>query len=83
MTTVPQQALFAINSTFMLARSDSIAKQLAMVEPAEQVKRLYATVLGREPTATEQSQCEQFLTAGTLQQLCQVLLMSNELMFVD
>ena len=83
MTTVPQQALFAINSTFMLARSDSIAKQLAAIDPSERVKRLYVTVLGREPTAAEQSQCEQFLTAGTPEQLCQVLLMSNELMFVD
>ncbi|MBM4002477.1 MAG: DUF1553 domain-containing protein [Planctomycetes bacterium] len=83
MTTVPQQALFALNSTFMLARSDALAKRVADTEPARRVPRLYAVALGREPTPAEVELCESFLAAGTLEQLAQVLLMSNELMFVD
>lgn len=83
LTTVPQQALFALNAPFMLARCDALAKRTADVEPAQRVPRLFALVLGREPTATERETCEQFLTAGSIAQLAQVLLMSNELMFVD
>ena len=82
-TTVPQQALFALNSPFALARADALAKRVAESEPPQRVSRLFALVLGREPTIAERDECEQFLTAGTLEQLSQVLLMSNELMFVD
>lgn len=82
-TTVPQQALFALNSAFMLARSDALAKRIIAAEPAVRVARLHEIVLGREPTAIELEECQSFLTAGTMEQLAQVLLMSNELMFVD
>ena len=83
LTTVPQQALFALNSTFMLARSDALAKRVADAEPPQRIQRLYSIVLGREPTPAELEQCDSFLTAGTTEQLAQVLLMSNELMFID
>ncbi|MGE0756874.1 MAG: DUF1553 domain-containing protein [Pirellulaceae bacterium] len=83
MTTVPQQALFALNSAFILARADALAQRLEPVAPDQRVPRLYGIVLGREPSAWEREQCEEFLRSGTWQQLCQVLLMSNELMFVD
>ncbi|HND51193.1 MAG TPA: PSD1 and planctomycete cytochrome C domain-containing protein [Pirellulaceae bacterium] len=83
MTTVPQQALFALNSNFMLARADALAKRTADVEGAAKVARLYQLTLGREPTAPEREQCEAFLASGSVEQLAQVLLMTNELMFVD
>lgn len=83
MTTVPQQALFALNAPFMLMRSDALAKRLADVEPAQRVPRLFALTLGREPSASERNACEQFLAANSIEQLAQVLLMSNEMMFVD
>ena len=83
LTTVPQQALFALNSGFMLARSQALAKRMTDAEPAQRVPRLFTAVLGRAPTSAEQEQCETFLTSGSLEQLAQVLLMSNELMFVD
>jgi hypothetical protein len=82
-TTVPQQALFALNSAFMLARSDALAKRIVGDDPAARASHLYRTVLGREPTSVELEDCVSFLAAGTLEQLAQVLLMSNELMFVD
>ncbi len=83
LTTVPQQALFALNSPFMLARCDTLVKRTAGIEPSLRVPRLFALVLGREPTASERDVCEQFLAAGSIEQLAQVLLMSNELMFLD
>ena len=83
MTTVPQQALFALNSPFLLARADALAKRVAGIETSQRVPRLFAIVFGREPSSTERDECAQFMESGTIEQLAQVLLMSNELMFVD
>ncbi|MBS0265262.1 MAG: PSD1 domain-containing protein [Planctomycetes bacterium] len=82
-TTVPQQALFALNSTFMLARADALARKVAEADPSVRVRELYRAVLGRDPSALEAEQCAHFLMNGTPEQLAQVLLMTNELMFVD
>jgi hypothetical protein len=67
----------------MLARADALAKRVAGIEPKQRTPRLYAQVYGRKPTPTEQEECDRFLTTGTVEQLAQVLLMSNEMMFVD
>ncbi len=83
LTTVPQQALFALNSPFMLARADGLAARVSHLEPARRVTQLFTLVFGREPNAVERAECDQFLTTSSLAQLAQVLLMSNELMFVD
>jgi len=82
-TTVPQQALFALNSAFMLARSDALSKRITDTEPSVRVTQLYDKVLGRTPMSTELEECQKFLTVGSMELLAQVLLMSNELMFVD
>lgn len=81
MTTVPQQALFAMNSTFVLGRAKALASRPSKTEAA--IAHLYLAVFGREPTAEELAWCNEFRQAGSLEQLAQVLLMSNELMFVD
>jgi hypothetical protein len=83
LTTVPQQALFALNSPFVLQRADALAQRLAAEEPTQRVPKLFRLVLGRDPTPAETEESEQFLAAGTVEQLSQVLLMTNELMFVD
>ena len=83
LTTVPQQALFALNSPFMLARADALAKRIAEVEPQQRIVRLFVLVYGREPSPPEREECDRFLAAGPMEQLVQVLLMSNELIFVD
>ncbi|HVX10574.1 MAG TPA: PSD1 and planctomycete cytochrome C domain-containing protein [Pirellulales bacterium] len=83
LTTVPQQALFALNSPFVLQRADALARQLAAVEATQRVPRLFQLVLGRDPSLAEAEECAQFLAAGTVEQLSQVLLITNELMFVD
>jgi hypothetical protein len=44
---------------------------------------LFARVLGRAPQASEREECERYLASGSLEQLAQVLLMSNEVMFID
>lgn len=82
-TTVPQQALFALNSTFMLDASKALAARVEMVAPDQRITRLYQLVYGREPAEEEAALAQMFLTAQPLEQLAHVLLMSNEFMFVD
>jgi hypothetical protein len=96
-TTVPQQALFAMNSRFVMEQARAVAAdpQIAgAAEPDQRVEALFGRVLGRLPTESEVASAVRFvhqaeqdtfpqngLTAW--EQLAQVLLMSNEAMFVD
>ncbi|TVQ03607.1 MAG: DUF1553 domain-containing protein [Planctomycetaceae bacterium] len=107
-TTVPQQALFAMNSRFMLDRAAALAKRVETQigdVPGDQpgvetgdgstsadtstsaandpIDSLYEIVFGRVPAAEERAAASEFLDSATLTQLAQVLLMSNEWMFVD
>jgi hypothetical protein len=95
-TTVPQQALFLMNSPFVVEQAQSLALRAevaAAKTPAEQVQALYRAVLARQPDAAEQQIAEQFLaTTPTtndqikltpVEQLAQLLLLTNEFMYVD
>jgi mono/diheme cytochrome c family protein len=99
-TTVPQQALFALNSPFVADRARVIARQDALVSsPERRVRRVFERVLQRAPTADDTQAGMAFVTAAATmsntpaaggsgglnpwEQLAQVLLMSNEFMFVD
>ncbi|MDQ3332471.1 MAG: DUF1553 domain-containing protein, partial [Planctomycetota bacterium] len=95
-TTVPQQALFVMNSPFMIEQAKSLATSpdvIAETEPATRVAALTRAVLLREPTLDEITAGVTFVTdasenAGASQldpwqQYAQVLLMTNEMMFVD
>jgi hypothetical protein len=55
-TTVPQQALFFLNSPFMADRARALARRAAppsAAKPAERVRRMYRFALQREPTGKE------------------------------
>ena len=96
MTIVPQQFLFMMNSEFMVARAQALAKRLKAADssPDAQIERAYQLLFGRRPNADERSIGEDFLTAGPgttedrtaklpiLVQYAQVLLSSNEFMYV-
>ncbi|MFM8477174.1 MAG: DUF1553 domain-containing protein, partial [Planctomycetaceae bacterium] len=58
-TTVPQQALFALNSGFMLQRSKALATavQSTGTEPSLVVQTLFRRTLGRDPDAEEAVAC--------------------------
>jgi mono/diheme cytochrome c family protein len=96
LTTVPQQALFGMNSPFMTEQAKGLAARPEVAkatEPAEKIRQLYRLVLQREPEADELHIGVRFLTAPEtsaeksslppLVQFAQVLLLTNELMFVD
>ena len=81
-TTVPQQALFAMNSSFMTEAANRLASRTSG-ENTARVRQLYEWTLGRAPGEDELALATSFLSESNLEQLAQVLLMSNELMFVD
>jgi hypothetical protein len=101
-TTVPQQALFALNHPFVAAQARAVvgATGAGSMQPDEAVQRLYRTILARPPTDAQRSLATTFLTHGSIgtprgdgapaateltrvEQLAQVLLMSNETFFID
>jgi len=98
-TTVPQQALFLLNSEFVHEQARHLAQRTALAllgGSARRVEMIYQLVLGRAPTDQERQLAEGFLhQAGPVktegdgtpfdawEQLSQVLLASNEFMFVD
>jgi hypothetical protein len=94
-TTVPQQALFLMNSPFIQQQARSLAAAVgpeASGDPAAVVDRVYRQVLGRGPDDHERTRAQEFLKqAGDtpkeglppLAQLAQVLMLTNEFSYVD
>jgi hypothetical protein len=93
-TTVPQQALFLMNSPFVIEQARSLAGRPEVKgapSSAEKVTALYRLALQRQPYRSELQLGTQFIdqqaSTGTslspLEKYAQVLLLSNELVFVD
>ena len=82
-TTVPQQALFAMNSPFIQQAASQLAQATADTEPVDRVKKIYRATLGREPSAEELALGIAYTTGQPWEQYTQILLMTNELMFID
>ena len=84
-TTIPQQALFAMNSEFVKQVSDRLAHDVseAAESPSDRVRLLIERVDSRSPDPGEVERLEQFLMDRPLSELCQALLMTNEFLFVD
>lgn len=82
-TTVPQQALFAMNSEFVMQRAHALAEQVVREYPSDLISGLYRSALGRTPDEKERKLAAQFLVESSIENLAHVVLMSNELMFVD
>jgi hypothetical protein len=89
LTTVPQQALFLMNSPFVQEQAKALAARPEVVSapmPAAKVVSLYRLGLGRAPTPAEVTLGVEFAADGSTgrwDQYAQVLLLSNEFAFVD
>jgi hypothetical protein len=93
LTTVPQQALFAMNAPFVHEQARALAVRCADPDPAGRVSKLYRTALHRDPDPNEVKVGLAFVEAaaaakeksplGAWDQYAQVLLLTNEFMFVD
>ena len=82
-TTVPQQALFALNSPFIHRMATALTKRIDSDNKVEQVTYLYELTYGRVPTTEELTLGTKFLQTNEILDYAQVLLISNELWFVD
>jgi hypothetical protein len=91
-TTVPQQALFGMNAPFVLEQVRALTARPEVAretDPARRVATLYRLVLNRRPDADEVRLALAFVAApvhsdlGPWQQFAQVLLLTNEAIFVD
>src|SRR5262249_16826253 len=92
-TTVPQQALFGMNSAFVIEQANALVARVANEPtPDRRLTALYHIVLGRDPEPAEIQTGLRFLDVEqtdkgskltSWQQYAQVLLLTNEVMFVD
>jgi hypothetical protein len=96
-TTVPQQALFGMNSPFVMEQARALVARPEIAgekKPARQVNALFCHVLGRHATKQETAAALQFIEAAKAdtesengltpwEQFAQVLLISNEAVFLD
>jgi hypothetical protein len=90
-TTVPQQALFLLNSPFLHEQARHLARRVGDVPAESRVAALHRLAFGRPPTADDAALAAEFLgdrnaPAGSLtewEEYAQVLLLANEFAFVD
>ncbi len=76
-TNVPLQRLFFLNSDFIKRRAKAFSERISSVE------RAYTLVFQRVPSAREKERGEQFLREASKAEYAQVLLSSNEFLYVD
>ncbi|WP_010586740.1 PSD1 and planctomycete cytochrome C domain-containing protein [Schlesneria paludicola] len=93
-TTVPQQSLLAMNSPFIQEQARRLASDChsASDDSAAQIQTLYRRIVSRDPNDEERQLSLAYLQSAqtttteklsSLERLAQVLLMTNEFMFVD
>jgi hypothetical protein len=89
-TTVPQQALYLLNSPFVLSQAEALlARAGADGAPGERLVRLCRLTWARLPTEAEEKRLLNFLSVPAPEQekawlqVAQVLLVSDEFQFVD
>jgi len=88
-TTTPLQQLYTLNSPFIQQQATALAKRLEQEATTTEarVQRAYRLLYGRDATVTQVKLALEFLgnkpDAAAWQQYAQVLLGSNEFLFVD
>jgi hypothetical protein len=93
-TTVPQQALYLMNSPFVVEQAQRLIKRSeieSVKDQTERVQRLYALLFNRPATPEELAFARDFLAAkpapgaklNEWERYAQALLMTNEFSFVD
>jgi hypothetical protein len=86
-TTTPLQQLFTLNSPFLQQQSAALVLQLKTEAPGtteERVRRAYLLLYGRHATERQVRLALEYLSSETAwEQYAQVLLGSNEFLFID
>ena len=82
-TTSTLQQIYLMNGAFMQNLAAAAAKTAAAATgEAEQIGLLYRRILARDPTAAELKSALAYLQKGTLQRYAQILLSTNEEIFL-
>ncbi|MCM8533372.1 MAG: DUF1553 domain-containing protein [Lentisphaeraceae bacterium] len=86
-TTVPQQKLFYLNSSFIQRMSTSLSQRIHSYDssPKRRLNYAYKLLYGRLPTAVEEQRLLPFMSADeeSRKLLAQALLISNEFSYID
>ena len=89
-TTVPQQALYLLNSPFIEAQAKRLGARsgVTSADDEERIRVIYRLAYQREPSVEELALAKAFVdefvpSAAAWERLGQALLVSNEMMFVD
>jgi hypothetical protein len=85
-TATPLQQLFSLNGPFVIARAKRLASELteAAEDDGSRIERAYAQLLQRPPTEDERRLGLGFLAGGgSWDRYAQVLLTSNEFLYLD
>jgi hypothetical protein len=83
-TATPLQQLFSLNSPFIFARSEALAASLTGQDDTAKIHEAYQRLFQREPSAREHELGLAYLQGGgTWPAYAQVLLTSNELLYLD
>ena len=87
-TTLPTQALFLLNSPFVVERADALARRIvgeSQWDDARRVREIFRRTLQRDPGALEQEQAIEYVR--TIEQawasLCQALFVTSEFRYID
>jgi hypothetical protein len=78
------QALAMLNDRFVVRQSEHFAARVAALgkTPPEQIAAAYELALGRSPTENESAALAAYAEKHGLENVCRLLLNSNEFMFV-
>ena len=83
LTTTSLQQLFALNSSFMQRLGSALAEGVRPQETyIEKVQQLYRRALARDASAEELAEGREYLKQGSVERLAQILLSTNEEIFV-
>jgi hypothetical protein len=93
-TTVPQQALFLMNSPFVHEQVRALASLPSVAgerDPVRRIEAVFRRVLGRPPSGSESAAALRFLVGtdadqvddSRWEQLIQAVIATNELVFLD
>jgi hypothetical protein len=86
-TTTAPQALFMLNNKLVLRSADGLAKALAnhasLTTDAARLDRVYRQLVGRPPSTQEQSLALAYIANASWANFLQVLLCTNEFIYVD
>ena len=79
------QALAMLNDPFLVRQAEHLAERLRLAsdEPRAQIEQAYLLALGREPSSEESDTLVEYGEEHGLENVCRLILNSNEFMFVD